>query len=641
MKKARARITDVGGLRGTSEFVFDRGRVSTLEGSNSAGKSSVVQGLAAALSMPLDCHLEPFFEAEAVKLGIRVDRSSAKEGFVHVMSSSAQVELEFDDAVMEYAVDSKGTPLKCPDGNPGFLLAGILSNKSKVIRQLRGQDDRHEPDDFGWAVTELSLAKRYDDVLSVLKDRLERIKDIRTLAERNIRENKSLEASRKKLEQKMEETEKRISKLKREYKNVSEVLEKIEKLREQRAEWTEKHDSHLGELKSTKAQISNERKRALKYKAEAEKKLSEYELIDLELIESKMETEREESQRQVASLIKERDSLDGILNLFIVASSSMDKNKARCPLCGDGHLSVEQVENKVRELRKKKEDLNSKIGKLNLGIQQKKRELAEKKDLKKIIWEEYGDAKKKLDLIENSLRSHESIAAKIEFDVRDEKKKIEDIDSKLAKLSDKVGAGSKKAQTAYLAQEEAHSRLAEEIGGIKERLRGTDVEIEMEMYRPQTALRIAEEWYSYFNQLVEHTAKMSENQKRRAAEQFNSTIKSLLDRLGFKEFRTVMLNQDYRLYVERFDEKKKDYVFQQVRTLSTSEQMSVALILQMALKQTYLPRVPFVIIDDIMEDFDKGRREQVVQYLEEKAEENDWFVVSTKLVPELDEIRVV
>lgn len=93
-----------------------------------------------------------------------------------------------------------------------------------------------------------------------------------------------------------------------------------------------------------------------------------------------------------------------------------------------------------------------------------------------------------------------------------------------------------------------------------------------------------------------------------------------------------MLNRDYRLYVERLDTKTGEYVFQQVKTLSTSEKLSISLILQAALKETYIPDVPFFVLDDIIEDFDGDRREEILEYLTEKAKENDWFIVITKLV---------
>ena len=58
---------------------------------------------------------------------------------------------------------------------------------------------------------------------------------------------------------------------------------------------------------------------------------------------------------------------------------------------------------------------------------------------------------------------------------------------------------------------------------------------------------------------------------------------------------------------------------------------SIALILQLSLKETYIPDVPFFLLDDVAEDFDPDRRNVIFNYLKDKAEENDWFVVVTKV----------
>ena len=111
--------------------------------------------------------------------------------------------------------------------------------------------------------------------------------------------------------------------------------------------------------------------------------------------------------------------------------------------------------------------------------------------------------------------------------------------------------------------------------------------------------------------------------------------------LDFKEFKEVKLNKDFRLYIERLDPRTKEYVSQLVSTLSTSEKLTIALILQIAIKETYLRHVPFLILDDVMEDFDEDRRNKIYHYLAKKAKEQDWIIISTKLKEEKIPIRVV
>ncbi|MHA2265561.1 MAG: hypothetical protein ACXAEN_24485, partial [Candidatus Thorarchaeota archaeon] len=137
----------------------------------------------------------------------------------------------------------------------------------------------------------------------------------------------------------------------------------------------------------------------------------------------------------------------------------------------------------------------------------------------------------------------------------------------------------------------------------------------------------------------EYCGRRAEEQRQMAASEFNKNIESMMKALGFKEFRMIMLDKNYRLYVERLDAKTKKYKSQRPETLSTSEKLSIALILQVALKETYIPEVPFFIVDDVMEDFDGDRREAAIDYLVKKAKDEDWCVVITKVekkLPKLD-----
>jgi DNA repair exonuclease SbcCD ATPase subunit len=639
--QAKARIVDVGGLKGKHELVFVRGKLNVVEGSNSGGKSSVIQALTAALSMPLDCDMSPFYSNEAIRLGVKTDPSNTQEGFVHVLAKSGQVELIFNESRFEYMVDSRGSPQRCPNGDPRFLLAGVLSNRSKVIRQLRGQDARHEPDDFKWAVTELSLAKRYEEVLSILKEGRDEALTVHQTASRKARENVTLSKRKSALEKKCKSLNRDIGKLKDQYKNVSDVLSKIEKVRQKRSELSERMTRENAELKALKAKGSRERKRAEKLRKESESKRADHDAIDLEKLKKSMEKRRNEVHQEVTDLMRKRDALDGILNLFVVAESGMDKEGAKCPLCGKGHLTYSEVNAKVTDLRRQKDELNGQIGRLNMTVQQQKRELDKKIEEKQESLEEHQDLLAQAKTIETDLHQKKSRESLLEGNLKDHTKKIGSIDQQIKQLSEKVGVGSQKAEQAYTKRENEYRKVSDELAVVTQKLYETTMDIGIRSLPPDVAVAVTDRWLSFYDSLIEFTSGVAENQRRQAAEQFNASVKGLLERLDFKEFRTVMLNQDYRLYIERFDEKKKEYVFQQVRTLSTSEQMSIALILQMALKETYLPEVPFFLIDDAMEDFDDDRRIEVMAYLQEKAKKNDLFLISTKLVKGLDKLHVV
>ena len=115
---------------------------------------------------------------------------------------------------------------------------------------------------------------------------------------------------------------------------------------------------------------------------------------------------------------------------------------------------------------------------------------------------------------------------------------------------------------------------------------------------------------------IKFAQKRADEQRKKATQEFNQNIQKFMIELGFKEFRDVALNNEYRLYIERLDTKTGRYVFQQVKTLSTSEKLAIAIVLQMALKETYLPDIPFMLIDDVISDFD----DDSIPYVELKKE---------------------
>lgn len=639
--KAKARVVDIGGLRGEHEFLFEKGKLNVVEGSNSGGKSSVIQALTAALSIPIDCDMSPSYSYEAIRLGVKTDPSNAQEGFVHVLAKKGQVELTFDGTTLDYVVDKNGNARSCPDGDPRFMLAGVLSNRSKIIRQLRGQDERHEPDDFKWAVTELSLAKRYEEVLELLEEGRDEVTSLHEDAVRKVKANESLSKKEASLEKKLEKLEREISGLKDQYENVREIFSKIEEERKKRKTRSDRFVRESSELRDLKTMSQKEFKRAERLRKNAGAKRQEHDAIDLDMMAKTLKKGEMNAESKTAKLVEQRNALDGLLNLLVVAESSMDKKGARCPLCRNGHLTYGEVTSRVKKLREEKDELNGKIGRLNMGVQQQKRELEKRTAEKHKLHEEIDDLLSEADEIVSLVPQESSRRTTLESKLKQDKEKIEEIDQKIEGLNQQVGVGDQDAQRAYEKKGLEYRKADNELAVVRQHLFETKVEIGMHSLAPEMAVRVAESWHDFYSTLVVFTSGMAEMQRKRAAEQFNATIQDLLERLGFKEFRTVMLNQDYRLYVERFDEKKKDYVFQQVRTLSTSEQMSIALILQIALKEIYLPDVPFFLMDDVMEDFDEGRRDEIMTYLQEKARVNDWYLVSTKLVKGLSGLKVV
>ena len=114
----------------------------------------------------------------------------------------------------------------------------------------------------------------------------------------------------------------------------------------------------------------------------------------------------------------------------------------------------------------------------------------------------------------------------------------------------------------------------------------------------------------------------------------------MIKKLGFEELVNVRLNDKYKLYIERIGGHGEETVIQQIKSLSASEKLAIALILQSALRNTYLNEIPFFLIDGIIEDFDEDRRKEVIEYLKQLTAEENIIVIATKLNEELPSIKI-
>lgn len=634
-------LKGVGGFKDEFSFRFKEDSLSFIEGSNSGGKSSVIQAITAVLSLPIHHEIGAFYEREASKLGLRTESSSMQEGFVNVLSDHAFVLLKYNEKTASLRMARDGDISGSDIANPKFMLAGIISNKSKIARQLRGHDDRHEPDDFRWAVTELSLAKRYEEVSTALDNRIDHLNELKQIANSNLKKTKKLTEKKSDIEQKMETLDSDIGKIKEKYEDVKGEIQKIERLRKRRADRIRIITRQQSELNGYLEKEEVEKKEIQELKTKAKKLREKSKNIDLRELKKAMEKKISSINEEISELKEERSSVDTILNLFVVAQSHVTKGTTQCPLCKKGSLSADEVKKQLKKLEKEKKEVNSKISNLASSIQRQRADY-EKFRLKKEKLD--SDAKSLIaqaEQIQTEQDLEKSRISTLENKLAEDRSQLEEIEANIDKLTEKIGEGSVEAKRAYEGMEEKHEKLQMELVVIEQKLYDAQVSLLGKSLKPDIALEVLNSWIEWIQRLHGYSKEKSESQKKLASEKFNKTIKQLMERLNFSEFRTIMLNANYRLYIERFDEKKRDYVFQQVRTLSTSEQMSVALILQIALKETYLSDIPFFLIDDILEDFDEERRMEVISYLKEKAKENDWYLICSKLVEGLDEIRVV
>jgi len=637
--KAELIIENVGGLRGKNIYQFESGKLNIIKASNSGGKTSLIRGLTSILSTPRDGQYHIYFLKEAQKLGIKTDERDPRESFVNIHSKSAKVELKYEENSEIYEVDKGGDFLKLPNnGDQKFLLSGVLSGNTKILRQLDGVDEENEPDDFYWAVTKLSYADKYDEINSFLKTLKEDINGKKTLAEKKIEEISDLELEKNKLEKDFEDIENELIRLAPKFRKASPDL--IAKRNETRRR-IEDRKKGLGEIegnlsvKNKEIEIKNKEIENIEKEIRSiTKKLKE---MDLENFKKIKEKKIDEINKEIETLKRKRNEIDGVLNLFQTAQIELRKSKGevKCPLCNNGTISFDLITKKLDNLRNEKNSINAKIlesseekNRLTKDFEKKEEE---KKQLEKNLENKNGEKRNVEIEINKTLKIS---IEQFNYEIKRIKNKIEEDNEKLTKLRQGISPIDEEINRKYTEKEDEKASITNRISDILKELKQTSIEMHGITAEPRKAKKICEEWLEFISKHIEHCKNRAEEQRREASEKFNLNIKKLMDSLGFEEFRTVKLNNEYKLYVERLNPKTGDYVFQQVKSLSTSEKLSMALILQLALKETYIPNIPFFILDDIIEDFDDDRREKIFNYLERKAKDTGWFLIITKLVEE-------
>jgi len=643
--KAVLQIKNIGGLR-EGNFIFKSGKLNIIESANSSGKTSVVKALTGILSIPKDGTLSESTFIEALKLGVKTDPRNPFEGFVNVHASQGHVELEFNGIKEEYVVQQNGDIIVAPKyGDERFLLAGILSNNSRVLRQLRGLDNR-EPDDFRWAVEELSYAQNYSTMAEILKTWIEDFIEKRELIKNNINELKPLLERQSILERKIKELDSEINELTQELIQTRPERERLNKsLREINRLKEEIQRKTIEKTKITRTQLTpklHDLEEAQARKKEAESKLEKIEK-EIALLKNK-ESKKRDIEREVNKLLEQRNTIDGMLNLYILAETNIrkeQKEKALCPLCKIGHVTYQEIMQRISEYRKQRAILNSKILKLNQEKQNITIQLKRAEDLAKELRYKVWEQAEKIEFIKKQLRKPEEAIRQIDILIDEYRKKLENEQKIYNELSKKINTGTDEE---FNEKNKLRSALHEELGRIRQRISElSTIEILGIVFELNMAKLVCEDVIKVLEDRISYLEKRAEEEREQAAKRFNENISILLENLGFTEFRTVRLTgpPSYRLYVERYDPKREDYKSQEVGTLSTSEKLAIAMILQIALKETYLRKVPFLIIDDVLEDFDPERRERVIKYLKEKAAKEDWFIIATKLVEELGPPKVI
>jgi len=644
--KAVLHLKNIGGLR-EGKFDFYSDKLNIIESANSGGKTSTVKALVGILSIPPNGKLNEEIFEEAQKLGVKTDPRNPYEGFVNVHADQGSVELDFNQFKENYLVKQNGEILVAPrNGDERFLLTGILSNNSRVLRQLRGLDTR-ESDDFKWAVDELSFAKRYSQIIDVLKTEKENLlyknesinnalhqleplkKEEVTIIEKITAVDKELEILSDEVSTSKEDSEKR-KKLERKINELINSLQQYKINLNQKVKEGNVNESFIKDKEDLLIQNNSELK-------EMQDKINKL---------KQSENRKQIIDDEINKLVDQRYKIDGLLNLYVVAETSMknQKNELICPLCNEGHINYLKVAGEISKYRIERNNINTNIINLNQEKQNYVLELTETENIINKIKEEISNLKTELNILKKSMQPKQDEIKSIKSYIDTYNKNLESERDNLKELNKNFSSTNEEAKEKYQQKKIQRDFLTEKVGRVRQQISSLSTfDLYNNIISPEIAKETSEETLNIINERINYLEKRANEEREQASKKFNESINELMSDLRFTEFKTIKLSGEpsYRLYVERYDPTKKDYKSQDVGTLSTSEKLAIALILQIALKETYMKNLPFLILDDVLEGFDPERRKRVIEYLEKKVKQEDRFIIATRLVENLNTPRVV
>lgn len=631
--KAKVELQNVGGIRGRIAFELGRGKVNEVVAPNAMGKTSFVRGLSAVLSAPFR---DEFIINEAINLGIKGERGSKWEEIVNIYEDFAKISITLDGDVKEYIVHKDGTVKKAPFGDERFLLAGLLTGECKTIRQLLTGDDK-----FDWIVSKLSRANFYETFYRDVKEERETIESRKGEVERKIqeiaeklKEKEELEKQRDTVSMSLEEIKKRLDIEKQK------LLEKRKKLNVEINKLKEDVEIRKGELRR-KEKEKEELERGIKKDKEIIKKLDkEIASIDIDKIRREVEKKRNEIDNKINELKNQRDEYRGSVNLFQDVLLEMERGKKEeslCPVCHKSKITIKEIKAAVGEYEEKVRNINSQITKLNIEKEKENQKIIEEERKKAERERRASELVKSIKYKESNLKRINAEIPQIKADISKKSENINKMTEELKILETKTKDEDEALNNEIKQLEQTLNDISEKIGNIK----GFVEEYKKEKVGsvwvdPSVAEKIYSKWLTFLDVLMNYLREMIHEHRERARTRFNQQIKELMNILEFTEFDQVALTaDDYRLVVFR-----KGFVNQPIRTLSMSEKYAIATLLQITLKETYLPDIPFFVIDEVILSFDENRKRKIFAYLNEQAKQNNWFVIVTRLSEDVNKILV-
>ncbi|MEM2507733.1 MAG: hypothetical protein QXF61_11900 [Nitrososphaeria archaeon] len=648
-------IENAGGLKGLHEFEFAKGAINIVKAPNAAGKSTIIKAITLCLSFPYESDV---LLKIARDMGLLRQLNEGVEPLVHIDSSFANIAVRIDGETWSVTLSKDGKTTYLREGDERFLVTSVITRDSRILRNLMiGETD------FKWLVENVSLAKKYDKVVTILDE--EKLKNEERLRQIDIRRKEATDIMER-VKEISKAIDSYIAKEQMLNKKLSEVLAKYPEV----TEWREKRDLLLVSIRQIEDKMREEERKKERYQKELDKETREYrekiirhdklekdlaqkiEKINLikeqikeidENLKDYEEKIRELHEQEVKLRVEEGKALaqvDIYENALKIASTIPEK-RAVCFLCNQGYLtssSLEQgklsAENVLRKIRNKIANLISERNKLYSYRNEKERL---KKELEKLdeeissIGGELGDLKRELRNYESTVKAHmkriqecSKDLENLKSDLMQKRKEIENIDKLISMLGEEernLTSEISEIRSKITLMDEQKSRELKKLEEI------SYVEINNMSFSLEEAYELLSSWLRVLREAYAKLSFEARKERVEAVETFNFHVKNVLKETAFEYLDVWIDPRDYKLYIR--DLRSSNEI--SPRILSETEKYVLSFVIHIALKLSYTPRIPLLSVDEVVLSFDEKRKYAILKYLLNLAKENSWAVILTEL----------
>jgi chromosome segregation ATPase len=436
-----------------------------------------------------------------------------------------------------------------------------------------------------------------------------------------------------------------VSKIKSTEKEIGNVTAEREKLLNERKKVNVLYEREKTQIKdSGKIEILNKSKNELledvaRLKQGLKSKAKELPLLESELKDnektrteynknkSKVEAEQEGLAKEIGryeaiqeDLQNDINKLDDNLDILDKIDKNTDWVKTKnCFVCGrpitssvknawQKHLETERkkvnadllkTENKLKEMNNRSEDIQDELNNIN----------------------EINDTINKTNLR----------IAELESGIKSDTKDIEAKEKAVEKFKEDIKNLEKQINPETLKILRQKGTLDENIGEMNGKLKDLEENLKEFSEQEKTAI-VLKRKIEFMSQVKEFIKRKIIEMKDGVKNKFNLRIKEVYSVLDFKNFDSVSINDSYRIEVVR---KGKQ---QELNRLSTSERVTLGVVVMLAGKEEYLPDFPFFVLDEVTTAYDPLRFKKIIDYIVQKTKTK--YVVVTAFSPTGDKIKI-